>query len=266
MGASEIAANAVGASEIASGAVGTDEIADGSITAADVPWVSSHAVADGLVLAPAPPVPGSPVNAPPSLFIPPFNGPGTSGNAMPHLELRGSPWLPAIYAKPSLLINTRMGILANRGFSQAYDPIFDRSYFYIQRHTSDPGRAILDSGGNWAASSDERLKKDFAPADGMLAKTLELEPVRYHFKTEDAGSPLQLGLTAQDVAEQFPELVIKGETWSLNYAGLSTVAIGAIKEQNKTVVAQGEEIQALKNENAELKKRLERLEQALLAQ
>ena len=78
-------------------------------------------------------------------------------------------------------------------------------------------------------------------------------------------SPLpQLGFTAQDVEEHFPSLVEDdGETKTLNYAGLSTVAIGAIQEQHTIIESQADKIEALESENEKLRKRLERIEAAL---
>lgn len=143
-------------------------------------------------------------------------------------------------------------------------PTFNSS-FYMKNSSAATGSAFLGDNGTWSASSDERLKTDIEPASNLLEKALALEPVHYRFKTSPEGSTPDLGFTAQDVGEQFPELVTTGDSWSLNYSGLSTVAIGAIQEQHAVIEQQGAEIDSLKKENDELKLRLERLENAILA-
>lgn len=112
-----------------------------------------------------------------------------------------------------------------------------------------PNKARLDDMGNWTAVSDRRLKKDIVTANGLLAKTLQLNPVHYIFKT-DVEEKNQLGLIAQEVQKVFPEFVTEDELLTLNYSGLSVAAIGAIQELN--------------SQNEALRKRVEQLEKANL--
>jgi len=73
------------------------------------------------------------------------------------------------------------------------------------------------SGGNNGATSDARLKEDLRP----IARLFGLNLYAFRF----IGSPAQrIGLIAQEVAEQYPEAVIRGgadpqtEPWKIDYA------------------------------------------------
>ena len=131
--------------------------------------------------------------------------------------------------------------------------------------TSGTGFARLNNAGVWTTVSDRRLKRDITPLTGLLDKALALQPMTYHFKSEADTSALHMGFVAQDVQAVVPSLVTPGDTLTMDYAGMSTVAIGAIKEQHAIVEGQGTRIGILEKENADLKARLERLENALSA-
>ena len=81
---------------------------------------------------------------------------------------------------------------------------------------------------------------------------MRLRPVHYHFKDSAQEAPLQLGFIAQEVREEFPTLVSEGEDLTLNYSGLSVVAIGAIKELYEVVRKQEVEIVSLRSRLTEI--------------
>lgn len=89
-----------------------------------------------------------------------------------------------------------------------------------------------------SCGSDRTLKKDIESLDtaDLLSRVTSLNPVSYHWKTESSEAALQHGFIAQEVAEQFPDLVRNG-TWTdgttrkfLNTGGLMPYVIGAVKE------------------------------------
>lgn len=122
------------------------------------------------------------------------------------------------------------------------------------------GFARLNSTGTWTVVSDGRLKCDIEPLQGMLDKAMALRPVNFHFKSDPAGEK-QMGFVAQEVEELFPSLVTNGEILTMDYAGMSTVAIGAIKEQQSIIIALQKKIEALEKESSALTTRLEQADQ-----
>jgi len=134
--------------------------------------------------------------------------------------------------------------------------VSDDGFFDITNDAEDasPNFARLDNTGNWTSVSDRRLKRDVQPLSGSLDRALVLEPVSFLFKSEDAQSDHKhIGFIAQDVQKQFPSLVTDGDVLTLNYAGLSVVAISALQELHKVVEEKDARV-------AELMSRLERVE------
>ena len=105
---------------------------------------------------------------------------------------------------------------------------------------------------------------------------MAMEAVRFDWKAEQAkprGFTHDFGFIAEDVAKLFPEIVFfdeDGKVAGMDYARLSAVAIGAVKELTGVVRTQGVEIERLNAEirqhaaNAEaMRARLEAIESAL---
>ena len=132
--------------------------------------------------------------------------------------------------------------MANVGFLEFTD----------NARNANPNYARLDSTGNFTAISDVRRKKDITSLTGLLPAALNLRPVRFHFKEAAPGDPLQIGFIAQEVRKQFPSLVTEGDYLTLNYSGLSVVAIGAIKELYEVVRNQEVEIASLRSRLTEI--------------
>lgn len=81
--------------------------------------------------------------------------------------------------------------------------------------------------------SDRKYKKNIADANGLLDIAMQLRPRNYDWKDglyPNAGR--QLGFIAQEIQPILPSLVGKGSNGdlSVDYAKMSTVAIGAIQE------------------------------------
>lgn len=72
------------------------------------------------------------------------------------------------------------------------------------------GNAYKPGGGVWAATSDERLKRDIAPYDAGLPEVLRLDPIRYKFNGQGGtrdDDVERIGLSAQAAQKVMPELV-----------------------------------------------------------
>jgi hypothetical protein len=128
---------------------------------------------------------------------------------------------------------------------------------------------MSDTAGTISIASDRRLKKDIVPLAPMLERVRALNPVSFRYKPVAETEPSTFGFIAQEVEEILPELVgQKGEYKVLNLDGLIPVTIAAVQELDHKVENESAELRSevagLRRENAELKARLDRLEQLLL--
>ena len=106
-------------------------------------------------------------------------------------------------------------------------------------------------------------QKEYEKANAYFEDLYDANPdawYAYYFKNKQSHSGnKQIGFSAQEIQQQFPELVSKDENdyLSVSYANMTAVAIQAIKEQQEL-------IKKLTTENAEIKNRLEQLEKYIL--
>jgi|GEM_PF-856506 len=85
--------------------------------------------------------------------------------------------------------------------------------------------------------SDARMKKNIVPITASLNRLTQLNGYHYQWKDDNRDQAMQIGLLAQEVEKQFPELVKKNEKGILNvnYIGLVPVIINAMKEQQAKI-------------------------------
>ena len=135
-------------------------------------------------------------------------------------------------------------------------------HFLIANDDNSGQAAVLLDDGSWAAGSDRRLKTDIASATGLLEKALALRPVEFRLKNQDLARDPQkhLGFIAQDVQPVLPSLVAGNDMLTLNYDRFGVVAIGAIQEQQATIVEQEVRIAELEAQAATNKATIESLE------
>jgi trimeric autotransporter adhesin len=120
------------------------------------------------------------------------------------------------------------------------------------------GEWNIDTGA-YTSTSDRRLKKNVREIERVTEKIAKIEPKTYAYSDQSDPQKKYTGLIAQDVAEIFPEFVSynhEEDVYTIDYAGLSVIALQGIKEQNS-------EIEDLRNKNIELEKRLEAIEKKL---
>ena len=125
----------------------------------------------------------------------------------------------------------------------------------------------LTISGTYDQNSDRRIKTAIEPLGaGTLQKLAQLRPVRYEFENQQTHpSGEQLGLIAQDVRAEFPELVSEGAggMLSLSYSKLTAVLLKGIQEQQTQIEGQQATIDSLKQQVRQIesvKKRLAVLE------
>jgi hypothetical protein len=121
----------------------------------------------------------------------------------------------------------------------------------IKRATINP------TNGAYATVSDTRLKKNISePGSSYLPSLMKLEVKNYQYKDTD-DERVFTGFLAQDLEKHFPQFVYYGGdnevTYTVDYGGMSVVAIKAIQEQQIIIDQQDSKIEALEE-------RLKRLE------
>ena len=109
-------------------------------------------------------------------------------------------------------------------------------------------------GGTVIGSSDVRQKREIRPIKDALTKLTALRGVNFKWKDIKRQQNQQLGFVAQEIEEQFPELVITDKKGykAVNYFGMTAPIVEAIKEQQK-------QIEHIIAENRELKISLDKL-------
>jgi hypothetical protein len=124
------------------------------------------------------------------------------------------------------------------------------------------GNASKSSAGDWLANSDARLKKNIRHLDSgqMLEKLLALEGISYEWNDQVTGSfrpeGTQLGFTAQNIQQVFPDLVEEDNLGYLQtaYGTYDPVVVEAIRALSETIAI-------LQKDNTRMNERIGRLDQ-----
>ena len=104
------------------------------------------------------------------------------------------------------------------------------------------GNISLDRGninllqGQLYVQSDKRLKTDIRPIENALERVDKLKGVYYHWK-DDKKEKQEIGVIAQDVQQQFPELVNtdKNGILSVDYIKLTAILIECVKDLKQQI-------------------------------
>jgi hypothetical protein len=90
--------------------------------------------------------------------------------------------------------------------------------------------------GQLYVQSDERLKTDIRPIENALDRIGKLKGVYYHWK-DDKKEKEEIGVIAQDVQQQFPELVNtdKNGILSVDYIKLTAILIECVKDLKQQI-------------------------------
>jgi uncharacterized coiled-coil protein SlyX len=121
---------------------------------------------------------------------------------------------------------------------------------------------LIDSNGQLGtASSSRRFKKEIKPMDKASEAILALQPVTFHYKSDNTGTP-QFGLIAEEVAKVNPDLVVRdedGEIYTVRYDAVNAMLLNeflkehqmvqelksAAAKQEATIAKQQQQIEAL---------------------
>lgn len=102
--------------------------------------------------------------------------------------------------------------------------------------------------GSLTQNSDSRLKRDITPLNNTLSSIKALQAYRYYWNPGGPDTTEQIGFLAQELQQQFPQLVKKSDTGilSINYSGMVPVLLQAMKEQQAEIDAMKAEIKEMK--------------------
>ncbi|HEX5112981.1 MAG TPA: tail fiber domain-containing protein [Saprospiraceae bacterium] len=144
--------------------------------------------------------------------------------------------------------NTNPGYWDVAAFTQPF--LGNNGSAHINFYFSQFGN-VLSLKGNGNASlagvltqnSDMRLKKNIEPIADALTRVLKINGYTYNWNDTLRGSALQIGFIAQELEQQFPELVATDDDGikSVAYSNMIPVLLEAIKEQQKEI----EELKAM---------------------
>ena len=174
------------------------------------------------------------------------------------------------YSDSFIIIGQPIKTYTNRVFGEFHRAAFGFGGWYnlvleapAQMDVRSPASVFTGtvSSTGFTTTSDQRLKKDIERISNPLDILSQIEGVRYQF---DADSELakerglslpkgrQVGVLAQEVEKVLPDAVQKDSqgVLSVNYNGLTSVLVEAIKQQQK-------ELEALRSELKSLREKLQ---------
>jgi hypothetical protein len=105
---------------------------------------------------------------------------------------------------------------------------------------------VIDTNGQLGTvNSSRRYKEDIHDMGDASARLLSLRPVTFRYKKPyvDGGKPVQYGLIAEDVAQVFPELVVRnaqGQPETVKYQLLGPLLLNEFLKEHKQVEAQAQ--------------------------
>ncbi|HEX6045259.1 MAG TPA: tail fiber domain-containing protein, partial [Pyrinomonadaceae bacterium] len=114
------------------------------------------------------------------------------------------------------------------------------------------GNASKVGGGSWATFSDRRLKNIKSPFNTGLKAVMQLQPVRYEYRSDNAlklnSEGEHVGFAAQDVKKVIPEAVTANSSGYLmvNNDPIIWTMLNAIKEQQKEITELKRQIRQLR--------------------
>jgi hypothetical protein len=114
---------------------------------------------------------------------------------------------------------------------------------------------INASGQLGTTVSSARYKRDIQDMGAQSRGLLKLRPVTFRYKQDPQGAP-QYGLTAEEVAKVYPELVTRGtdgEVESVQYHELIPMLLNELQRQQQQLGVQSQEIAELRVQNTSLR-------------
>jgi hypothetical protein len=150
--------------------------------------------------------------------------------------------------------NTALGIVAGNNVTTADNVIcigtgganvssscFIGNIRGVQTQNANAIPVLIDSNGQLGtASSSRRYKKEIKPMNQSSEAILGLNPVTFHYKSDNTGTP-QFGLIAEEVAEVNPDLVVRdsgGRIYTVRYEAVNAMLLNEFLKEHKAFVEQ----------------------------
>ncbi len=139
-------------------------------------------------------------------------------------------------------------------------------------YSSSSGALIVGRTGNlgqfdgttgvYTSLSDARLKTNIETMEPIMSKVMNLSAKRYEFRYDNPTHRKTIGFLAQDIQAVFPEYVFVNTTnegnpkvenqLSVDYAGMSVIAIKAIQEQQAIIIQLQQQVAQLQSQVSRL--------------
>ena len=107
---------------------------------------------------------------------------------------------------------------------------------------------VIDAAGQLGTvSSSRRFKSEIKPMDQTSEAILGLNPVTFHYKSDNTGTP-QFGLIAEEVAKVNPDLVVRddnGEIYTVRYEAVNTMLLNEFLKEHRKVQDLEKQVAAL---------------------
>jgi hypothetical protein len=128
---------------------------------------------------------------------------------------------------------------------------------------------INQTSGAYTALSDARFKTQVASLGSVMPSVMQLEAKTYKYTGHEEDKTFS-GFLAQDLEKLFPQFVFFGgddqKVYTVDYAGMSVIALKAIQEQQAQIDGQAETIERQQAEMEKMKQDLQELRELILSQ
>jgi hypothetical protein len=108
----------------------------------------------------------------------------------------------------------------------------------VQTQNANALPVVIDGAGQLGtASSSQRFKHDIKPMNKTSEAILALNPVTFHYKSDNTGTP-QFGLIAEEVAKVNPDLIVRdenGEIYTVRYDAVNAMLLNEFLKEHRKV-------------------------------
>jgi hypothetical protein len=167
------------------------------------------------------------------------------------------------------------GSTADYGYIRIGNPDTQKYFYaagvYQQTVTNNPVLAAISSDNQLGiTTSSIRFKEDVhdmaAASDGLM----RLRPVTFRYKQPyaDGSKPINYGLIAEEVAQVYPELVVRdadGQIQTVQYQKLTPMLLNEVQKDHRLLERQEKTIEEQENSHAQREETIQALEKQLAA-